>query len=131
MDRKQYESLSSKELNNLVEAICIRLNLFNREFPIFLPHSIKAIFEHPNLNRSDRTLLDTYCKMFELDWRGDLTVANKDQFMSTHYIYMNSRDQSSLEIVGNIDNKRVTTALRAACQPYLPNIVKKIKGTII
>ena len=30
--------------------------------------------EHNNLARSDRETLDTYCKMFELDWRADVDL---------------------------------------------------------
>lgn len=44
--------------------------------------------EHPNLNRSDRAILDSYAKMFKLDWRGDQSIDAKDEFMCTHPIYL-------------------------------------------
>jgi hypothetical protein len=77
-----------------------RLNLFNREYPKFLPQAVKAIMEHQNLARSDRETLDCYCKMFELDWRGDSFIKNRDEFMATNPIYLHEQDQSSLSLVG-------------------------------
>lgn len=44
--------------------------------------------EHPNLLRSDRHILEVYCKMFELDWRGDQTLENATNHMYTHPIYV-------------------------------------------
>ena len=55
--------------------------------------------EHQNLARSDRETLDCYCKMFELDWRGDSFIKNRDEFMATNPIYLHEQDQSSLSLV--------------------------------
>ena len=68
---KQYSELSSDDLHEMVEAICPRLNLFGRQYPNFMPQAVRGIMEHPNLRRSDRCTLDSYTKMFKLDWRGD------------------------------------------------------------
>jgi hypothetical protein len=92
-----YASLSSDKLHQLVESLCPRLNLFQREYPGFLPHAVKGIMEHPNLTRSDRGTLDSYCKLFHLDWRGDMTIANRDEFMATHPIYLNNQDQAAIQ----------------------------------
>lgn len=48
--------------------------------------------EHPNLRRSDRSTLDSYTKMFKLDWRGDQDIEAKDEFLCTHPVYLNSQD---------------------------------------
>ena len=85
-----------------------------------MSHAVRAIMEHKNLTRSDRATLDTYCKIFKLDWRGDQAIANKDQFMVTNPIYLHEQDQTSMDLVGEIANKRVSDVLRGACQPYLP-----------
>lgn len=47
--QKKYSELSKDELHDLVEGLCVRLNLFNSEYPKFLPHAVRAIIEHPNL----------------------------------------------------------------------------------
>ena len=83
--------------------------------------------EHRNLAESDRSMLDTYCKLFELDWRGDASVDNREQFMLTNPIYMNDKDRTSLSTVGVIDNQRVTKEIRQACQPYLPRLIAKMR----
>lgn len=85
--------------------------------------------EHKNLTKSDRATLDAYCKIFQLDWRGDFKIENKDQFMATNPIYLNDHDQTSLNPIGKMTNERVTKELKAACQPYLPDLAKKIMGT--
>ena len=69
--QKEYRDLSSDELHQLSEAISVRLNLFKQKYPSFLPQVVRGIMEHPNLQLSDRSHLDTYCKLFKLDWRGD------------------------------------------------------------
>lgn len=69
--KKQYKDLNSKELAIIAENITIRLYLFNYEYPNFVPQMVKGIMEHPNLLKGDYNMLNSYCKMFELDWRGD------------------------------------------------------------
>ena len=49
---------------------------------------MRAVREHPNLLKSDADHLDLYCRMFELDWRGDTSNKNKQEFMSSHPIYL-------------------------------------------
>ena len=78
---KEYKDLTSRELGVISENLTVRLYLFNYEYPNFLPQAIKAVMEHPNLHKSDRDLLDTYCKLFELDWRGDKTQAGREQLL--------------------------------------------------
>lgn len=95
--------MTADDLHEMVEAICPRLNLFNRDYPVFLPHAVRGIMEHPQLRRSDRATLDGYAKIFRLDWRGDNNITNKDQFMSTHPIYMHEQDQSTLTSMGEIE----------------------------
>ena len=74
---KDYKYLTSKELHTLTDNLCLRLYLFNYEYPAFVPQVVKAVMEHPNLLKSDKDQMDLYCRMFELDWRGDRTYANK------------------------------------------------------
>lgn len=101
--QKSYEELTTRDLHLIVEAMCPRLNLFNREYPVFLPHAVRAIIEHPNLARSDRMTMDSYSKIFKLDWRGDVHIMNKDEFMSTNPVYLDHRDQSSTKPMLNMN----------------------------
>ena len=82
--------------------------------------------EHSNLTRTDRETLDTYCKMFELDWRADHSIKNRDELMATNPIYLNPHDRSSLLLNGTISNDSVQNALSKASQPYIPALVQKI-----
>lgn len=50
---KDYKDLTSRELHTLTENMCLRLYLFNYEYPAFVPQIIKAVREHPNLLKSD------------------------------------------------------------------------------
>jgi hypothetical protein len=74
---KEYKDLTSRELHTLTENMCLRLYLFNYEYPAFVPQIIRAVREHPSLLKSDRDQLELYCRMFELDWRGDRSSENK------------------------------------------------------
>jgi hypothetical protein len=51
---KEYKDLTSRELHTLTENLCLRLYLFNYEYPAFVPQIIRAVREHPNLVKSDR-----------------------------------------------------------------------------
>lgn len=73
-----YAAVTKQQLHSLVESLAVRLHLFAGEYPVFLPHAVKAIMEHPQLSRTDRATLDAFCKMFELDWRGDHSLANRE-----------------------------------------------------
>jgi hypothetical protein len=57
--QKTYKDLTSRELNVITENLCMRLYLFNYGYPNFLPQMVKAVMEHPNLLKSDHTMLDT------------------------------------------------------------------------
>lgn len=74
---KEYKNLTTRELHSLTENLSLRLYLFNYKYPAFLPQVIKAVREHPNLAPSDANHLDLYCRMFELDWRGDTSYTNR------------------------------------------------------
>ena len=71
MANKAYNELTTRELHLLAESLSVRLNLFQKKYPAFLPQVVRAVMEHENLAGSDRSMLNTYCKIFELDWRGD------------------------------------------------------------
>lgn len=85
----------------MCESLVVRLNLFNGDYPAFMPHVVKAILEHPNLSQVDYDLLDTYAKMFELDWRGDRSIQNKKEFLSSNPVYL--RDKSNVNAYENMD----------------------------
>ena len=89
---KSYRDLTSNELSRITESIVQRLYLFEGSFPAFLPQAVKAIMEHPNMSQSDQQKMDTFSKMFELDWRGDRSVTNKREFMSLNPVYLNTKD---------------------------------------
>ena len=51
--------------------------------------------EHPNISKSDYSLIDSYMEIFEIDWRGDKSVKNKKEFLATNPIYLNFNDSKS------------------------------------
>ena len=71
-------------------------------------------------------MLDTYCKLFELDWRGDTALENREQFMMNNPVYLNANDRSSVKSHGEITNEGVLSQVKQACQPYLPSLLKKM-----
>ena len=115
--------MTSREHHTLTENMCLRLYLFNYEYPAFVPQIIKAVREHPNLLKSDRDQLEIYCRMFEVDWRGDRSSENKSQFMSSNPIYL---DGSNLKSVGEITPEVVKDKLQRACAPYVEETAAKI-----
>lgn len=105
---KDYKDLTSAELHTLTENLCLRMYLFNYEYPAFLPQAVRAVVEHPNLLHSDTAQIELYCRMFELDWRGDRSYANKQEFMSTNPIYI---DGTNLKAYGEITDDIVKDKL--------------------
>ena len=89
---KDYKDLTTRELNQISESISVRLNLFEGSYPSFMPQAVKAVMEHPNLAKTDYAKLDTFCRMFELDWRGDRAISNKQEFLATNPIYLTEKD---------------------------------------
>lgn len=88
IENKDYSSLTSLELHNLSEQLALRLYLFNYDYPAFLPQVVKAVVDHPNLLRSDKDLVTSYCKLFELDWKGDKLALVNNDFMSQVPLYI-------------------------------------------
>ena len=80
--------------------------------------------EHPNLNVSDRNTMETYCKIFDLDWRGDRSYANKEEWLYTHPVYVDAKDKSRLHM--SLDDKVVRQMLREAGREYLGGLTAKI-----
>lgn len=78
--------------------------------------------EHENLQNSDRLMLETYCNLFELDWRGDRTVANREQFLASNPIY--HKDQT--QVKQTVDAKLVKEMLQRACVPFLPHLTDQL-----
>lgn len=109
----------------LVESLAIRLNLFKKEYPVFVPHVVKAIMEHPSLAKADRTTMETYCRLFELDWRGDNAVENREMFLLEKPVYAN--EDLSPSFKGVVSEEWVTQKLRMASLPYLPNVIRSMK----
>lgn len=120
---KDYKDLTSRELHSLSENLCLRMYLFNYDYPAFLPQVVRAVMEHPSLNRSDKDQLDLYCRMFELDWRGDRSHNNKQEFMATNPIYL---DGTNLKSYGEITEEVVKEKLQKACAPYVEEAAKRL-----
>lgn len=104
----------------------MRLNLFGGEYPSFLPQLIRGVMEHPNLSKSDHSKIDTFCQMFELDWRGDRSLENKEEYLATHPIYLSEIDKSNFVGYGTMGNTEVTTMLRQACVPFLSDLTNQL-----
>jgi hypothetical protein len=49
---------------------------------------VKGVMEHPNMKESEKKHLEMYCKMFEMDWRGDGKNSNREEFMAFRPIYL-------------------------------------------
>jgi len=123
IENKQYSDLTSRELHTLTENLCLRMYLFNYDYPAFLPQVVRAVFEHPSLLRSDHDQLDMYTRMFELDWRGDRAYLNRHEFMSTNPIYL---EGTNLKAYGEITDEVVKDKLQRACSPYVEEAARRL-----
>lgn len=112
---KMYDELTTRELHLLVEGLCVRLNLFQQKYPAFLPQVVRAVMEHNNLANSDRMHMDTYCKLFELDWRGDRSLENREQFLMSNPVYLHEKDRVNLKSVDQVTNTQVLNRIKQAC----------------
>ena len=121
---REYKDLTTIELHKISESIAVRLNLFGGDYPAFMPQAVKAVMDHPNLAKTDRSKLDTFCKMFELDWRGDRTIENKREFLSTNPVYYNKHLNSNLG--GYCEAVQVTALIRNACQDYVEGVTSQL-----
>ncbi len=79
--------------------------------------------EHPNLLRSDKDQLELYCRMFELDWRGDQQLENRQEFLFSNPIYL---DGENIKAYGQITDDVVKEKLQRACAPYVEELTAKI-----
>ena len=78
-----------------------------------MPAVIKGIMEHPNTSKSDYSLIDTFCEIFEIDWRGDKSVNNKKEFLATNPIYLNFKDtKTNFEGYGAVGNVEATAMIQ-------------------
>ena len=118
---KDYNDLTADELHSMAEGLAVRLNLFDGNYPAFLPQVVRGIMEHKNLRNSDRSVLETYCTLFKLDWQGDNSLENKEQFLATHPVYVSQR--SSYDELITAD--KVKSMLERACTPFLPELTQK------
>lgn len=116
---KKYKDLTSKELNTLTESLCQRLYLFNYEYPAFLFQAVKGIMDHPSLLKSDKDMLDSYCKIFEVDWRGIKDVEQNKHFMHSHPIHV---EGSNVNGYGVLDDEKVKEMLKRACVPFVQQV---------
>lgn len=126
--KKNYNELTTKELHLLVDGLCVRLNLFSQKYPAFLPQVVKAVMEHTNLANSDKMQMDAFCKLFELDWRGDQTLENREEFLMSNPVYLDHQGSANLKGQDQLTNERVIGRIKEACQPFLPQLIRKMKA---
>jgi len=79
--------------------------------------------EHPSLANSDRNTLETYCSLFELDWRGDKSIASQEKILCTNPVYM---EPTSDDTPTTIDAAEAIKMLNKAGVEYLGPLTKKM-----
>ena len=114
---KDYKEINDKDLNEFVEGLSQRMIMFNGSFPNFLPHLVREIVNHPNINIMDKEYLESYCKIFELEWK-----ENPDQPLWLSPIY--TKDSRVIE--DDLNESSVSEKLQKAGIPYISAIKKKI-----
>ena len=81
--------------------------------------------DHPSLLKSDRDQLDSFCRMFELDWRGDQTYKGSEEFMFNVPIHL---DGTNIKSHGLLTQDVMDMKLRNACVPYVEETAKKLQS---
>ena len=71
--------------------------------------------------------MEAFCKLFELDWRGDSSLESRELFMMSNPVYMKETDRSSTASIGAITNESVLGQIRQACKPFLPTLIAKMR----
>jgi hypothetical protein len=57
-------------------------------------------------------LVDSFCEIFEIDWRGDKSIKNKKELLATNPIYLKFNDnKSNFEGYGEVGNIVATTMI--------------------
>mmetsp|Transcript_31265 Transcript_31265/g.47855 ORF Transcript_31265/g.47855 Transcript_31265/m.47855 type:complete len:94 (+) Transcript_31265:4948-5229(+) len=92
-----------------------------------MPQAVKGVMEHPNLRPSDFSKLDTFSRMFELDWRGDIDLENKKRFLSMHPVYLHHEDRSNFSGYGTLGNFEMSAMMRHACVPFVGELAQSLK----
>lgn len=86
--------------------------------------------EHPNLSNFDRANLDTYCTVFELDWRGDRNIDNREEFLMTNPIYINRKEwlaTNTDHFAKFKDPEYIKERVKLAHTPFLDDLVKSME----
>mmetsp|Transcript_10936 Transcript_10936/g.9661 ORF Transcript_10936/g.9661 Transcript_10936/m.9661 type:complete len:124 (-) Transcript_10936:28-399(-) len=113
---KSYKEIGEKDLNEFSSGISERMMLFDGEFPSFLPHLIKEIVNHPNINQMDKEHLETYSDMFDLRWRED---SSKPLLLSPIYT------SDSRKAGDDLERGVASEKMRRASIPYIDGIKEK------
>lgn len=57
-------------------------------------------------------MVDSFCEIFEIDWRGDKCVKNKKELLATNPIYLSFNDnKSNFEGYGEVGNIKATNMI--------------------
>mmetsp|Transcript_7400 Transcript_7400/g.12498 ORF Transcript_7400/g.12498 Transcript_7400/m.12498 type:complete len:144 (+) Transcript_7400:380-811(+) len=91
-----------------------------------MTQTVRALMEHPNLPQSDFYKVDAYCKLFQLDWRGDRSLENKKEFMATNPFYLHPRDRPNFVGATEIKPKSVIHDMKKACIPFIEPLTQRL-----
>lgn len=75
--------------------------------------------DHPNLAKSDKDMLDTYCKIFEVDWRGIKSAEQNKEFMYSNPIHV---EGTNVLAYGDLNEEKVKDMLKKACVPFVEQV---------
>lgn len=82
--------------------------------------------EHPNLALVDYDKLNTFSRMFELDWRGDRSLANKSDFLASKPIYISENDRGNIVAYTNVGPEELSALVKQACTPFVEGLCQKL-----
>lgn len=64
---------------------------------------------------SDKMHMDAFCKLFELDWRGDHSLENREEFLMSNPVYLDQKQFANLKGQEQLTNERVIARIKEAC----------------
>lgn len=68
-------------------------------------------------------MLDAYCKVFEVDWRGVKEVEQNKEFLFSHPIHV---EGSNVKAYGMVDDVKVKEMLKRACVPFVEQVASTL-----
>lgn len=71
--------------------------------------------------------MESFAKIFELDWRGDESYENKQEFLSYRPMYLKG---DNIKGYSEMKQEDISKMIKSACSPYLEEVARKLSRRV-